>query len=135
MLENHIQSNSQLLIDRLECNVELPETWRADYFRMSGAMPTDLNDRRRFVRRALRTKAVMKIEQTLPAFPRETEYYAVYTFDISRQGIAFLHTGELMPGERCVLILPTQCVKLIVMRCRYYNPRCYLIGTRFDDGE
>ena len=133
MLEKHDQSNAKILIDRLECNVVLPESWRDDYFSRQGVMPTDLNERRRFVLHAVRTKAVMNIAQTLPAFERTPEFYAVYTYDVSRTGIALLHVNELLPGERCQLWMPTQTVNLIVMRCRFYNPRCYLIGTRFEN--
>lgn len=118
------------LLERIECGVEIPEQWAERYFTEEGIEPTSYDERRRFVRFRLRTKAIMKVEGSYPAFPRTDDYYAVYTCDIGRGGLGFLHTEQLLPGELCELWLTTRQMKVEVTRCRYHNEKCYQIGVK-----
>jgi hypothetical protein len=131
MLEERYRQEFLTLQQQLECQVVLPPEWTDRYFHESGVMPTAHGERRGFVRHAYRTKAVLSIEQSLPAVPREPAVVAVYARDISRTGVGFLHTEQLYPGETCRLMLPTQAVSITVANCRKLNRQCYLIGARF----
>jgi len=130
MLEEHYRQQYEQLLKSLECHVEIPAEWQDDYFREQGPAATRWEEQRRFVRHCLRTKAVLEVAPSLPAIPRQPAFYAVFTRDLSRGGIGFLHADQLFPGERCRLWLPTQCLPFLITHCRRLNGRCYLIGAK-----
>ncbi|MCH7865187.1 MAG: hypothetical protein IIC56_08255 [Proteobacteria bacterium] len=90
------------------------------------------DERRGFARHIYRTKAVLQLETSLPAVPRKTEYVAVYSRDLSKSGVGFLHSEQLYPGEKCLLLLPTHTMPIDVMSCRKLNTQCYLVGACFN---
>ncbi len=122
------------LIDALgacRCTVRLPKEW-FDFFEKSGPVPAEFGDKRRFPRVHLRAHAALHYRQTFPSLPRPDHWYKVYTKDISRCGMAFLHGEQLFPRERMTVLLPDGSSQpLEVVRCRRVGPRCYEIGARF----
>jgi hypothetical protein len=55
------------------------------------------------------------------------------TLDISRSGIAFLHSEQLFPGERVSLWLPIGKRSYVVERCVEHNDSCFEIGAAVAD--
>jgi len=118
------------ILDRLECKVELPSS-REEFFEPTGRLPTIPGDRRRYPRHYLRAVAALQCRQTFAALPRPAAWHKVYTKDISRCGLAFLHSQQLFPRERMRIILPDGQPRIIeVLRCRRIQERCYEIGAR-----
>lgn len=123
-------------MERLECNVELPREWRDTYFQERGPVVTSFHERRRFRRHNVRAKTVLEVGESLPAIPRETAFYAVYSRDFSRNSMSFLHVEELFPNEVVHVWLPKSRRAFRVVSCRRMNDRCYLVGAvMVDDGE
>ena len=131
MLEEHYRRQVAHLLNQLECNIDLPQQWRDDYFNGEGTVLTSLNEHRRFVRHICRSKMILKLETSLPAFPRTREFFMIYSKDISRNGVGFLHVEQLFPGENAHLWLPTHITPITVVSCRKFTPKCFLIGATF----
>jgi len=129
--EENMSDELKLLLEKSPCLVRLPPNW-SDFFEKTGPVPGALAERRRFPRINLRTKAVLQYRQTFPSLPRPALLYAVYTKDISRSGVDFLHGEQVYPLEQMVLILPDGKPRLIqVVRCRRIGPNCFEIGAQF----
>jgi hypothetical protein len=129
MLESDYQSELAELQAKLTCQVEVPPEW-GDYMSGSGVVAPTHNDRRRFVRHRFRSRVILELSQTLPSIPREREFHSIYTRDLSRQGVSFLHSRQLFPCERCVLWFPQRKMRVDVVSCRRFNSRCYLTAGR-----
>jgi hypothetical protein len=119
-------SNARDLIERvwqgLGCHVELPENW-GDYFEHKGMVPSEYDDRRTFARMHFRGKAV---------FRHTDGYYAIYTRDVSRGGIAFYHMEQLFPAERARIWLANGFSHDVeIVRCRQRHRSCYECGAVF----
>ena len=120
-------SNEQRLMDRLwekaDEKFELPPEIADRYFEYSGPTPVHVDNRRAFHRYYLRTKTVIE---------KEGLTLGIYTTDISRQGIGFLCSRQLLPKERFQLVLPngTTC-QLEIARCRRTKHNYYECGGRF----
>ena len=115
----------------LRCELELPSAW-SDYFDRRGSMSMALEERRRFPRNYLRGVAALEYRQSLAALPRSEAWHAVYTKDVCRGGIAFLHSEPLYPMEQMNLALPDGKWLIIeVVRCRRIQHRCFEIGAIF----
>ena len=115
----------------LRCQLELPASW-SDFFDRHGAMPALRAEKRRFPRSYLRGVAALAYRQSLPALPRAETWHAVYTKDVSRGGIAFLHSDPLYPMEQMNLALPDGKSLIVeVVRCRRIQSRCFEIGAVF----
>jgi len=122
------------MLDRLECEVELPSSWE-DFFERTGRLATLPGDKRRYPRHYLRVAAALQHRQTFPALPRAAAWHKVYTKDISRCGLAFLHSQQLFPRERMRIILPDGQSRIVeVLRCRRIQRRCYEVGARMVEG-
>jgi hypothetical protein len=107
---------------KLGCEVKLPDNW-ADFFEHTGLVPCDYDDRRTYARLHLRGKAIVRYEGA---------YYAIYTRDVSRGGIAFYHKQQLFPGQRGRIWLTSGLSHDIeIARCRLRYPACYECGARF----
>ena len=135
MLAEGYQAELNRLLEQLECRVQLPEEMADDYFSETGALPTSFDERRRFARFRFRTKAILGVRPTLPVIPRTPEKHVIYSYDMSRGGLAFLHSQQLFPMEVCDLWLPTQKLVVRVTRCQYLNENCYLIGSQPVGGD
>ena len=114
----------------VKCRVELPQDWDD---RPSGAFPTRANDRRRFPRFHYRVRAVFQSRQTFPALSCSGELCIVYTTQISRGGMAFMHYEQLFPRQRFFIYFSGGMRKeLEVVWCRRCNDKCYEVGARFN---
>lgn len=108
--------------DAAEPKTRLPKRWEA-FLASRGPMPLYLNSRRAFHRFFLPHKAVLDWKDTR---------MAVYTKDISRQGIGVLTPVQLLPKERVQLRLANgREYELEIARCRRLDADCYECGTRF----
>ncbi|MEX2120730.1 MAG: hypothetical protein WD847_14155 [Pirellulales bacterium] len=118
----------------LPCDIELPAKWN-DFFKRTGMLPCMRGDRRRFTRSFHRAQAALEYRQTLPHLARPAIWYCVYTTDITRKSIGFLHSEQLFPGERMRMMLIDGSERIVhVVRCRRIRNRCYDTGARFIDG-
>ena len=131
MLENDHSRKIKDLLAALPCAVRIPEEW-GDYLSRQGLLPAIENDRRQLARKRFRTKAALEIKTTLPAIMRQPSVLAVYTRDISRASISFLHAQQLYPGEVCRLWLTDRRLQVTVVRCSRINSDCYVVGGTFE---
>jgi hypothetical protein len=118
--------NARELIERvwhgLGCQVQLPEDWE-DYFQHTGLAPIEYDDRRSYARMHMRGKAVLHYAGL---------YYAIYTRDVSRGGVAFYFMQQIFPGERGRIWLATGLSHDVeIARCKRHQASCYECGARF----
>ena len=132
MLENSYTDQIDMLLSKLSCDVQVPSEW-TDFFSRQGMLPSIEGDRRRFGRKYMPGKAVLEITNTLPSINRQQLVHAVYTRDISRGGISFLHVDQLYPGEAGRLWLPDRRLPVEVVRCSRVNSQCYVVGATLPD--
>ncbi len=123
------------LLQELDCQIQLPTKWERVYFEEKGLQRASFDERRRFLRANLRTKGLMRLRSVLPGISRAPRLYVIYTYNIARAGIAFLHSQQLFPEEICELWLPKsqlpQKVMIVeVVQCTYVGENCYLIGAQ-----
>lgn len=130
MLESDHHVKLAQVLAALECRVRLPPDWD-DFFDRRGANAVKHDDRRQFTRSHYPMNALLQIERALPCIPRERRLYRVYTKDLSRSGISFLHEEQLYPCERLRLWFSSSLLNCTVVRCRRHNERCYEIGATF----
>jgi len=117
------------LLKVLPFRVLIPPGWKRTAGR-HGDRPTAVHDDlRRFARAACSASAVIEVEPTLPAFPREADLHVILMKDLSRQGVGFLHCEQLFPGECLHLLLPNGSLRYVVRRCLRHNERCFEIGA------
>ena len=132
MLESNHQERLNTALTKLDCQVELPNKW-VRFFSRRGALTELQDDRRQFSRYHHPAKAVLKLDQSLPAIPRADELFSVVTKDISRGGINFLHAQQLFPAERVRFWLATGIFDATVRWCVRHNEHCYEIGAVFGE--
>lgn len=131
MLENSYSTQIENLLAELPCAVRIPDEW-GDYFSRQGVLRSIENDKRRFARKHFCTKAALDIKSSLPAIIRKPSVQAVYTRDISRNSVSFLHAEQLYPGEKCRLWLTDRRLLVTVVRCSRVNSHCYVVGSTFE---
>ena len=111
------------------CSVSIPEDW-IDFFDLTGRVLGHEDERRRFARYHFRHEAVLIVGGTL---------YCIYTSNLSRSGIAFLHGEELPRHQACCICLASGAIlKVDITRCRRVAENCYECGAGFvsrTDGE
>lgn len=130
MLESDHHVKLTQVLAALECRVRLPPGWE-DFFKRRGDHLVKHDDRRQFARSHCPTDALLQVRQTLPSLARERQFYRVYTKDLSRSGVSFLHEEQLFPCEQLALWFSSSLLNCTVVRCRRYNERCYEIGATF----
>ena len=119
------------LKEKLTCDINLPSEWRRDWER-HGQLQSCSDTRRRFPRFHYRVSAILQCQETFPALTRPQALHLVYTTNISRGGMAFLHSTELFPLERIRIKLRAAATQdLEVVNCRYIDERCFAIGCQF----
>ena len=119
--------------DKVICQVQIPPDWESGRS-IGEPLPTMVDDKRRFPRFHYRVRGLITPRPTFPDHTRPEQTFVVYTKDISRGGVALLHSEELFPKEWCQLRLPPHFEnKLEVVRCMRLADRCYLIGARFPE--
>lgn len=130
MLAGAYQEQVDRLIAELDCKIQLPEKWANNFFDQSGMQPTSYDERRRHVRVNMRTKAILRIHDSFPSLKRERQIFVIYTCNVARGGVGFLHAEQLYPSELCELWLPKQKEMIEVAQCRQVGEQCYMIGAR-----
>ena len=123
MLGNCLQriETSQWL--SVQAQAELPAQMAHDFFASKGPMRGSDENRRAFHRFYMRSEALLI---------GDGYTYAIYTCDISRQGIGFISPRQLLPHQKCTLQLPNGSrFDVLIKRCRRKSDRCYLCGARF----
>lgn len=123
----------EAVLDKSRCLLAIPESQRR-LLEGSGLAPTCHDEHRRFPRLRLKAKAALQIVQSLPAFPRPKERHQVYTLDVSRSSVGFLHSEQLYPCERVEIMLDEGRWRPIeIVCCRRLGRRCYQVGATFAD--
>lgn len=129
---NHPNQIVEQLPPQVKCEVKLPPEWNDLRYLPRGLLPTCSNDRRRFPRCHYRVRAILQCRETFPALWCSREPYMVYTENISRGGLAFLHSEQLFPRQQICIFLPGGVqLDLQVVRCRQLHERCFEVGARF----
>jgi hypothetical protein len=109
---------------RLGCEVVLSEPVEV-FLSPKGPLPMEYADKRRHRRFHYRQKAILT---------RNGNHAAVYTKNIARRGLCFLHSEQLLPLEEVALSLPTgDRVRLIVRRCRRQQENCFECGAEIHE--
>ena len=93
-------------LPRLHCELELPADWGEPNRWPQGPLPAISDDRRRYARFHYRVRAILECRPTFPAWESAGGPYAVFTKDISRGGLAFLHGDQLFPRQKIYVLLP-----------------------------
>ena len=127
-------------ITKLQCEIELPESW-SDFFEISGMAGSSAFDKRRAARWKNRVLAGLLYRTTFPVLPRSEGWHPVYIKDLSRNGAAFIHFEQLYPLERLrILVIDDRSSRLLqndclrtaeVVRCRRVQDKCFEVGARF----
>lgn len=118
------------ILATLPCDVTIPDGWK-DFFQRRGALASQAEDHRRFVRYNMPTTTLLETGRSLPAIPRHSALQIVYMKDVSRRGAAFLASFQLYPEEQVQLWLTTGRRRCNVVRCCRRNERCFDIGVEF----
>jgi hypothetical protein len=134
MLEDNYSEQLTRLLETCECDIAVPGEWQERMTRR-GVIPSVQGDRRQFVRHYFHARVVLEFKQTLPAIPRRHTIVQAMTGDLSRAGIAFLHSDQLFPGERVSLWLSRGKRSFIVVRCVQRNENCFEIGAVVADKD
>ena len=133
-LGDSLRAQVQELVDAvgpLQCGIELPWWWKGDAG-PTGPLPTRYSDRRRHPRFHYRLCAALEHRQTLPSLPRPRQWHQIFTKDLSRGGLSFLHSEQLFPRERMRLVLPRRGMSQIeIVCCNRVQEDCYQVGARF----
>jgi len=113
----------QHVLERLPSQVRLPADW-SDFFMLEGPVGHEYDEQRRHSRLYLRGRALLE---------RRGNYFTVYTTDISRSGIGFVHSEQLFPRE-CLRLWVPQGLSLAISsaRCRRVQDNCFTCGARID---
>jgi hypothetical protein len=119
----------QSLMQQVRWSIQLPPHMER-FFQESGPVATLPGDERRAARLMVRTRCILIPESPLPAFPRSAEPAAVYTSDLSRNGLGFIAPQQYYPEEEIRLILPTMWLRGSIARSRRLGPHCFQIGAR-----
>ncbi len=119
------------LTNSLSCGIEFPESW-GDFFEKSGPMPSGPGDKRQCPRYYFRSAIAIEYMQTIPALSRECNWYKVYSRDLSRCGVSFVHAEQLFPGEHInVLLQGDREAVAEVAWCSRIRAKCFAVGARF----
>jgi hypothetical protein len=134
MLEDDYANYLNRLLEACECDVAVPSEWQ-DRLTRRGVIPSISGDRRKYIRHYFNGRSVLEYDETFSSIPREHTTAQVVTRDLSRNGIGFLHSEQLFPGERVSLWLPIGKRTYVVARCVEHNDKCFEIGAVVaDDG-
>jgi hypothetical protein len=129
MLEEDYSKHLSKLLDTCECDLAVPSEWK-DRLAQQSVIDPIREERRKYVRHHFIHRAVLECDQTVPSIPREPTLTQVVTSNVSRQGIGFLHSEQLFPGEQITLWLPIGKLAYVVERCVEHNDNCYEIGAK-----
>ena len=134
MLEENYLGQLAEQLANAQCDINVPPELQ-DALTERGVVEPVRDDLRRFVRHRFATEAVMELSPSLPQVPRPEQSFRVLTKDVSRNGVSFLHSQQLFPGETLVLWLQTGQFSCTVARCIRHNENCFEIGTMFSNQQ
>ena len=132
MLEEDYSKLLNKLLETCECDLAVPRELQ-DRLTRRGVVPLTQDDQRQYIRHHFNGPGVLEYDETFSSIPREHTIAQVMTIDISRSGIAFLHSEQLFPGERVSLWLPVGKRSYVVERCVEHNDSCFEIGAALAD--
>ncbi len=132
MLEDNYLRRLNKLLEACECDLAVPSEWR-DHLTRRGVIQPIPGDRRKYIRHHFKGRGVLEYDETFSSIPREHTIAQVVTRDVSRSGIAFLHSEQLFPGERISLWLSIGKRSYVVERCVEHNDSCFEIGAAIAD--
>ncbi|MGA2798512.1 MAG: PilZ domain-containing protein [Thermoguttaceae bacterium] len=111
----------QALWEQIGCKICLPEDEK-DFLGVKGALPILFQDRRKFRRFYCRTRGLLLQDDALEA---------IYIGDLSRGGVSFFCSHQLLPQERVELIFPNgEVLQALIQRCQKRRFRCFLCGAQ-----
>jgi hypothetical protein len=124
------QLDVRSFIASLPCEVSVPEDW-TDYFSRTGPVPSGHGEQRRHPRFYFRTQ--IGFNDSGAPYERPVQFSrAVIVKDLSRSGLAFLHSAALESGRRVQVLLPDGTIRgLEVLRSVQVNPTCWSVGAEF----
>ncbi len=128
MLEDDYTRSLNRLVEICECDVDIPSEWR-DRLARRGVIQPVPDDRRKYVRHRFSSQAVLEYGETFSSIPRDHTIARVVTCDVSRSGLAFLHSEQLFPGEQVTLWLPIGKRSYVVAWCVEHNDNCFQVGV------
>jgi hypothetical protein len=97
-----------------------------------GTCSASLADLRRFPRFAMQGWGALEYQPTFPRLTRAPELHAVLLVNLSRGGLAILHSEQLFPHEQMRVTLPDGTSRTVsVTRCQWLGPSCFMIGGEF----
>ena len=116
----------------LTCDVKLPPSFEDDVRQTGQPLRGAYSERRRHPRFRYSICAALRYRQTFPTLSRPDGWHEVFTRDLARGGLSFLHGEPLFPRERMQIVLPGQGDKTIeVVSCARVQERCFRVGARF----
>jgi hypothetical protein len=118
------------VIGPLQFDLQLPLS-PDEFFVVSGPRRRG-DDNRRFGRQRLRGVAALQHGTSLPALSRPVQWHKVILCDISRSGVRFLHSEQILPTEQMLLVMPDFKRRYVeIVRCHRLGDRYFEIGARF----
>ncbi|MBA3312859.1 MAG: hypothetical protein H0T47_06145 [Planctomycetaceae bacterium] len=121
MLDTDYSELFRILTNQVAWNIDLPGD-RDRFLRDTGHAASVPGDERRSPRLRIRTPCLLIPESPLPAFPRTKEPLAVYTVDLSRDGVGFLAAVPFLSAETIRIVLPVFWLQATIVRGRRGPP-------------
>jgi hypothetical protein len=128
MLEKDYSELLSRLLETCECDLAVPSEWE-DRLARRGVIDAIQDDRRKHIRHRFTRRAVLEYDQTFSSITRERTLAQIVTSNVSRNGISFLHSEQLFPGERISLWLPIGLRTYVVQRCVEHSDNCFEVGA------
>ena len=119
------------IIESFPCEVQLPDNW------VEGADNNEsfiavYEESRRHHRWNFCSTAALEYRQSFPSMRRPSGWHRVYTVNVSRGGLSFLHSEQLFPQELAeIVFLDGSTHQIKIVRCCWIQERCFEIGARF----
>jgi hypothetical protein len=118
-------------IASLPCKVQLPDTWAEGADKVAPSV-TVYEELRRFCRWEFCSVAALEYHPSFPFLRSPSTWHRVYTINLARGGLSFLHSEPLFPRERAgIVLLDGSDHEIEIVRCRRIQDCCFEIGSRF----
>jgi hypothetical protein len=133
MLEADAQNELNRRLARLVCEINVPRALQKRLARRGAHPPMD-DERRNCVRFSALAKTLIQVETTIPPIDGPPKEFAVLRTDLSGDGLGFLHSAQLFPGDLVTVWFPTGKLDCRVARCVKHTAKCFEIGATFVAG-
>ena len=121
------------MIESLPCAVQLPDNW-GEGTGNDDSCGAVHQEGRRHRRWKFCSSAALQYRQSFPSMRRPPGWHRVYTVNLARGGLSFLHSEQLFPQEWAeIVFLDGSDRQIEIMRCRWIQDRCFEIGARFEE--